>query len=98
MSGNFGIVPVCDHDLVLQGVISDGDLRRALLDKQVGAFKMLAGDLMNSLPKTINKETLVVDAVSLIEHHKITTALVVDEYNRLEGILRLHDMISAKII
>jgi arabinose-5-phosphate isomerase len=81
-----GIVGVTDESDRLIGVITDGDLRRNIergLDHQASEF-------MTRNPKTINPDSLVDDALSLFEEHKITALFVVDG-NKPVGVLHIHD-------
>ena len=97
---NFGIVAVVNEDDSLIGAITDGDLRRAIIKHNVGVFKLRADDIMTRTPKTIASEALVMDAFCRMENHRITAIFVIDAQNdnKLAGILRMHDLLAAKII
>lgn len=79
------------------GIFTDGDLRRIL--EQGGS---LAGatiaDTMHRNPLTIAPDQLAVEAVELMEEHKINGLLVVDAAGRLVGALNMHDLLRAKVI
>jgi arabinose-5-phosphate isomerase len=85
-----GIVGVVDESGYLVGAITDGDLRRHIeqgLDHKAAEF-------MTADPKTITPDTLVDEAITLFEEHKITALFVVDEENggkRPVGVLHIHD-------
>ena len=49
-------------------------------------------------PKTVRADALAAQAVELMEHHRITSVLVVDEHGRLCGALNTHDLMRAKVI
>jgi len=79
----------------LLGILSDGDLRRLLERDGPHAFHKKAVDIMNPKPRTIAPETLAVDALLILEQHKITS-LVITEDGTVEtnvlGVLHLHDL------
>jgi arabinose-5-phosphate isomerase len=97
---NFGIVAVLNPAKQLIGAITDGDLRRAVLKHDAKAMGLKASDLMSGTPKTITPEELAVDAVAIMENHKITSLFVVKSAHdrELRGLLRLHDLLEAKIV
>jgi len=87
----FGITAVVDGDDALEGVISDGDLRRILQrDEQI--LRKAARDCMKRNPATIDAGELASAALQIMEQRKITSLFSVDGSNRLEGIIHLHDL------
>jgi arabinose-5-phosphate isomerase len=87
----FGIAAVVDEQRVLQGVISDGDLRRLLLsDDQL--VKKTAGESMKSNPVTISGGELASAALQVMEQRKITSLFSVDDGGRVDGIIHIHDL------
>ncbi len=92
-----GATAVVDAEGVLVGIITDGDLRRALQrDRELAG--RTAGDLMSRNPKTIARQELAAKALETMERHSITQLLIVDASRRPEGILHLHDILRAKIV
>ena len=83
----------------LVGLLTDGDLRRALQDHSADSWSSLtAADLMTRDPITVNGDVLVVKALERMEHNRrkpISVLPVVGEQNRLLGLLRLHDLVQA---
>ena len=83
----------------LVGILTDGDLRRALQDHSSDRWTTLtASDLMTSDPITVSGEELVVHALERMERNRrkpISVLPVVGENNRLLGLLRLHDLVQA---
>jgi arabinose-5-phosphate isomerase len=80
----------------LAGIITDGDLRR-MLEKNTDFTRLTAKDIMTKNPKTIEPETLIVDALTLMRKNNITQLLVMNKDNYL-GILHLHDILKEGII
>lgn len=96
---NYGISAVLDEDNYLVGAMTDGDIRRALIKKDSAVFAQNVEALMTSNPKSIPSTTLAIEAVSVMEEFRITSLFVTDEHSgNLVGILRMHDLISAKVV
>jgi len=86
-----GVVGVTDQEGKLVGVITDGDLRRHIeqgLDHPASVF-------MSADPKTVEPESLIDDALTLFEEHRITTLFVVDD-GKPVGVLHIHDCPAAR--
>jgi len=83
----------------LAGVISDGDLRRAM-EKYPNLLELKARDIMTRNPKTISPEALAAEALSRMEKHSITALLVSDDPSSkpLLGIIHLHDLLKAGVV
>jgi arabinose-5-phosphate isomerase len=92
----FGATSVVDGKGALTGIITDGDLRRHL-QKDGRLFEKRARDVMTPRPKTISRDELATKALELMEHHAITSLLIVDATGRPTGMLHLHDLLRAKI-
>ncbi len=79
------------------GIITDGDLRRALQrDRQL--LSKVAQEVMSRNPKTIGRLELAAKALEVMEHYAITQLIIVDERERPAGIIHLHDLLRAKIV
>jgi arabinose-5-phosphate isomerase len=79
------------------GVFTDGDLRR-LIEKMQDFSKLSIADAMHANPRTVGPDQLAVEAVELMEQHRINQLLVVDAQGRLAGALHIHDLTRAKVI
>ena len=88
-SGKLGLCVVVDEEKV-QGIITDGDLRRALENTELSRFDLHAKNIMTSSPKMITQESMAIDAEAYMLENKIKELLVVQE-NRLIGIVQLYD-------
>jgi arabinose-5-phosphate isomerase len=95
-SKGLGATAVVDGDRVL-GVFTDGDLRR-LVETGADLRALKASDVMHAQPKLVRADALAVDAADLMERHRITSVLVVDEQERLVGALNTNDLLRAKVI
>lgn len=86
-----GVTSVLDREGQAVGVISDGDLRRHL-EKDEQILKRTAIDCMTANPKSISENELATKALNLMEQMKITSLLVLDEQQKLKGIIHIHDL------
>ena len=98
-SKRLGITGVCDSDENFVGVITDGDLRRAL-EKRRDVLAKKARDVMTMSPKTITKTALAATALRLMERHSITSLFVLSESvpKKVEGLIHLHDILKAGVV
>jgi arabinose-5-phosphate isomerase len=95
--GRIGMTAVVDAAQQVRGIFTDGDLRRAL-EKGVDFKAARVDDLMSAGPRTIRPEALAVEAVQIMEKHKVNQLLVVDGRGALIGALNMHDLFRAKVI
>jgi arabinose-5-phosphate isomerase len=79
---------------MLEGIITDGDLRR-LLQKGTNIIGLTALDAMTRHPKTMRKGTLAVVVLQEMESYSITQMIIVDEQNLPVGVVHLHDLVKA---
>jgi len=82
----------------LKGVISDGDLRRLLEREGGAALSKTAGEAMNSHPRTIASSELAATALAILEERKITSLIVVNAEQKVEGVVHLHDLWGVELI
>ena len=92
-----GASSVVDAQGRVLGVFTDGDLRR-LIEKGADMRSLKASDVMHTQPRTIAAEALAVEAAEMMELHRITSILVVDETGRLCGAVNTNDLMRAKVI
>jgi arabinose-5-phosphate isomerase len=92
-----GVTTVVDGE-TLRGVISDGDLRRLLEKRGKNALDLTAGECMTRDPKTISRHEFAASALAIMEEKKITSLVVVDGLDRLEGIVHLHDLWGTEMV
>lgn len=86
-----GMTAIVDKNDRIQGVFTDGDLRR-MLDTGIDIHKTVISDVMNANCKTTTADVLAAEALYILEENKITSLLVADDDNRLIGALNIHDL------
>jgi arabinose-5-phosphate isomerase len=93
-----GMTTVLTPDGKLAGILTDGDLRR-LMEKHGGAaLSMTAGDCMVRNPQTIGAKLLASEALNLMEKKKITSVVVVDDSQKVVGVVHLHDLWTLELM
>ena len=92
-----GASAVVDADRQVLGIFTDGDLRR-LIEQGRDLRDLKAQDVMHPGPRTIRQDALAVEAAELMEAHRITSVLVVDDAGCLCGALNSNDLMRAKVI
>ena len=95
--GRLGSVIIEDENKKVIALLSDGDLRRALMNDNF-SMDCKVEDIATKNPKRLkNKELLASDALQVIEDYKIQLLIVTDENDKLVGVLHIHDLIEAGI-
>ncbi len=89
-----GAAVVIDEDGFLSGIVTDGDLRRAMVKFGANFTKRKVDEIMTPDPKTVMPDALAADALALMETHLITVLPVVGQDGRLAGIVHLHDLLG----
>jgi len=92
-----GMTAVQDPSGKVAGIFTDGDLRRTV-EKISNLKAAKIAEVMSPTPHHIRPEALAVEAVELMERHKINQLLVVDDKGVLVGALNMHDLFRAKVI
>ena len=92
-----GATAVLDDAGQLQGIFTDGDLRR-LIEKGIDLRSTTARQVMHPRPSTVSRDALAVVAVELMELQRITSVLVLDASGQLCGALNSNDLMRAKVI
>lgn len=93
-----GIACVVDADGKLLGVFTDGDIRRMLLRDQKPFSALFADDVIdhaNTIPTTVAADSVLADAVTIMEEKEIWDLPAIDADGRLAGLLHLHPAIKA---
>lgn len=92
-----GMTTVVNEEGILQGVFTDGDVRRAF-DNSADIHKTVISQVMTKNPKTISSHILAAEALRIMETFKITSLIVADAEQRPVGIIHIHDILRAGVI
>jgi arabinose-5-phosphate isomerase len=92
-----GMTAVVDESSRVLGVFTDGDLRRAL-DVAADLHRTRMEEVMTRHAKRVLADTLAVEAVLLMETHRITSLIVVDAHDVVVGALNVHDLLRAGVV
>jgi len=90
-NGMCGLAVVIENKKIL-GIITDGDIRRFMEEKEENFFSLTALDLMSKNPKLINSNAKLIEASDIMSSNKINSLLVVDELEVLAGIVQMYDL------
>jgi len=92
-----GVTTIVSNDDSLLGIFTDGDLRRTL-DSNIDINSCLVKDVMTKNGKNITANALAASALALMEKHSINALVVVNEQDKLVGILNMHDLLRARVV
>ncbi len=92
-----GMAVVVDAEDRVQGIFTDGDLRR-LVEQGRDLRGLTAAEVAHPRPRTVGADALAVDAADLMEAARITVVLVTDAERRLLGAISINDLMRAKVI
>jgi arabinose-5-phosphate isomerase len=96
-SKRLGMTCVVEEDGRLAGIFTDGDLRR-LMGGTPNVLARAAGEVMTRNPITITADVLAVEALKVMETHKITSVVVVDPRFAVQGVVHLHDLWRTQMV
>ena len=86
-AGKLGAAIVADENGSLLGVITDGDLRRVVERARDSFFTLSAQEMMTKNPKTVGLKTRLIDAEALMDEFSVHQLIVIDDQNRIVGLL-----------
>ena len=89
--GKLGLVVVTDENGI-NGVITDGDIRRAMESREKEFFGLLAKNLMSLQPKVIDESEKLITASAIMSENKINSLLVVNAMNDFVGVVQMYDL------
>jgi len=92
-----GCVVMTDNEGRLEGIFTDGDLRR-LAENSDDFYRLTAADAMVRGPKAISADALVDAALAIMEKHAITQLPTIEADGRLAGVIHLHDILKSKLV
>jgi arabinose-5-phosphate isomerase len=89
--GGLGLIIITDGDKV-EGIVTDGDVRRAMESRQAEFFNIKAMDIATRSPKSIAASAKLVEAEKMMTSHKVNSLLVTDDDGRLQGVIQIYDI------
>ncbi|MBP3496789.1 MAG: KpsF/GutQ family sugar-phosphate isomerase [Alistipes sp.] len=89
--GGLGLIVICRGEEIL-GIVTDGDVRRAMESKQAEFFNIRPMDIATPSPKMIRPEEKLIEAEKMMTRHKINSLLVVDGNKHLVGVIQIYDI------
>ncbi len=92
-----GVSCVVDKKGKLVGIVTDGDLRRAI-EKKGKLEELITANVMTRKPKTMSEDKLAIEALNQMEKYKITSIVITDSKNKIIGLLHMHDILQAKVV
>ena len=93
---NLGMTVICDDLMKIEGIFTDGDLRR-VFDMRVDLHQLNIADVMTTGGVRVRPGTLAVDALNLMQSRHITSVLVADG-DQLHGVIHMHDLLRAGVV
>lgn len=89
--GGLGLIIVCEADKIV-GIITDGDIRRAMERREAEFFKISAADILTPNPKRIADKTRLIEAEKMMTRHKVNALIVVDDSDKCVGVIQIYDI------
>lgn len=89
--GGLGLIVVCSGDRI-EGIVTDGDVRRAMERLRGEFFNIRAADIATPSPKTIRPGEKLIEAEKMMTRNKVTSLLVTDDAERLAGVIQIYDI------
>ncbi|MFP1859781.1 arabinose-5-phosphate isomerase KdsD [Lonsdalea quercina] len=93
---NLGMTAICAPDGTIEGIFTDGDLRR-IFDLNIDLNSARIVDVMTAGGIRVTSQMLAVDALNLMQSRHVT-ALMVAQDDRLVGVVHMHDMLRAGVV
>lgn len=87
-----GLAVIVDKEQKISGIITDGDIRRAMETREEAFFSLRAADFPTKVPKSVNATTKLAEAEKLMNQYKIN-ALLVAENQQLIGVVQIYDIV-----
>jgi len=89
--GGLGLIVLADNDRI-RGVVTDGDVRRAMERLRGEFFNIKALDIASLHPRTISSREKLIAAEQMMTKHKVTSLLVTDDNGKLQGVIQIYDI------
>lgn len=89
--GGLGLIVICEDEKIM-GIVTDGDVRRAMEKYRAEFFNICAMDIATRNPKSISADQKLIEAERRMTEHKINSLLVTSAEGKLEGVIQLYDI------
>ena len=89
--GGLGLIVIVDNGQI-EGIVTDGDIRRAMESREAEFFKIKAIDIATRSPKSVNVNAKLIDAERLMTQNKVNSLLVTDDEGTLCGVIQIYDI------
>lgn len=89
--GGLGLIIIMDGDKI-EGIVTDGDVRRAMESRQAEFFNIRAIDIATRSPKSINAKAKLVEAEKMMTAYKVNSLLVTNDSGALQGVIQIYDI------
>ena len=89
--GGLGLIVICEGERI-EGIVTDGDIRRAMERSGADFINLRAADILTRDPKRIHPEEKLIEAEKMMTRHKITSLRVTDRDERLAGVIQIYDI------
>ena len=89
--GGLGLIVLCEGDRI-EGIVTDGDVRRAMERRRADFFGIRARDIATPRPKTISAGEKLIEAEKMMTRNKVTSLLVTDDGGKLTGVIQIYDI------
>ncbi|MBR6671458.1 MAG: KpsF/GutQ family sugar-phosphate isomerase [Alistipes sp.] len=89
--GGLGLIIIVDNGEIL-GIVTDGDIRRAMESREAEFFKIKAMDIATRSPKCVNVNAKLIEAERLMTQRKVNSLLVTDADGALCGVIQIYDI------
>ena len=89
--GGLGLIIICDGERI-EGIVTDGDVRRAMERRRAEFFNIKAADIATPNPKTISPDEKLIEAEKMMTRNKVTSLLVTDDAGKLQGVIQIYDI------
>ena len=89
--GGLGLIIIVDNGQII-GIVTDGDIRRAMESREAEFFKIKALDIATRSPKCVNVNAKLIEAERLMTQNKVNSLLVTDDEGALCGVIQIYDI------
>ncbi|MFR9644256.1 MAG: KpsF/GutQ family sugar-phosphate isomerase [Rikenellaceae bacterium] len=90
--GGLGLIVVCSEDRSIKGIVTDGDIRRAMESREAEFFTITANDISSKNPKCVWVGEKLIVAEQIMTRHNVNSILAVDEVGKLAGVIQIYDI------